>query len=68
MTSRSFLAGNAASVLELFRLGWGTDRIAEYWDITEAEALRRVNVERSVNLGRSIPYEPRSGLLVAVSK
>lgn len=36
-----------ATALELFRLGWGTDRIAEYWQITEAEALRRLNIERS---------------------
>lgn len=45
------LQTNVASALELFRLGWGTDRIAEYWQISEAEALRRVNVERS-NLKR----------------
>jgi hypothetical protein len=56
MNARSHLTSNAASVLELFRLGWGTDRIAEYWNITEANALRRLNVERSIAKGLSVEF------------
>lgn len=46
-----------ASALELFRLGWDTLRIAEYWSITEAEALRRLTVERSNRMRRPNPFE-----------
>lgn len=51
-----YSACNMASCLDLFRLGWGTDRIAAYWRISEAEALRRVNVERSNAKGLPSPY------------
>lgn len=49
-------AGSMASCLELFRLGWGTDRIATYWRISEAEALLRVNEERAQNRRLPSPY------------
>ncbi len=42
-----FGAANMASCLDLFRLGWDTVKIADYWTITEDEALRRVTAERS---------------------
>jgi hypothetical protein len=45
-----------ATALELFRLGWGTDRIAEYYAISEAEALRRLNIERSNSMRLPSPY------------
>jgi hypothetical protein len=48
---------NMASCLDLFRLGWDTVRIAAYWQISEAEALRRVSVERSKARSLPIPYE-----------
>jgi hypothetical protein len=44
------------SALELFRLGCDTACIAEYWQITEAEALRRLNVERSNARRLPSPY------------
>lgn len=50
------LQTNVATALELFRLGWGTDRIADYWQISEAEALRRVNIERSNRKRLPSPY------------
>ncbi len=52
-----YSACNMASCLELFRLGWDTTRIAEYWRIDEAEAHRRVNIERSASKGLPSPYE-----------
>lgn len=51
----------AAPALELFRLGWSTDRIATYWGITEAQALRRVNNERSEKKGLPSPYGGKHG-------
>lgn len=45
-----------ATALELFRLGWDTKRIAEYWQISEAEALRRLNIERSNAKRLPSPY------------
>jgi len=52
-----YSACNMASCLELFRLGWDTVRIASYWQISEAEALRRVNDERAADKGLPSPYE-----------
>lgn len=51
------LQTRTASALELFRLGWDTLRIAEYWKIDEAEALRRLSIERSNAKRRPNPYE-----------
>lgn len=48
-----------ATCASLFLLGWDTIRIAEYWGISEAEALRELSVERSIKLGLSVPYEAR---------
>jgi hypothetical protein len=48
-----------ASAHELFQIGWGTDRIADYWNITEAEAERRLSIERSIHKGLPNPYEAR---------
>lgn len=53
----SALPSNTATALELFRLGWDTARIAQYWQISEAEALRRLNVERSNAKHLPSPYE-----------
>lgn len=39
-------AASMASCLELFRLGWDTEKIAAYWNITEDEAHRRLTAER----------------------
>lgn len=46
-----------ASAYDLFKLGWGTDKIASYWAISEAEAERRLTVERSNLRGLPDPYE-----------
>lgn len=48
--------GSMASCLDLFHLGWGTDRIAAYWRISEAEALLRLNIERSERKRLPSPY------------
>lgn len=42
----------AATAYELFRLGWSTDRIATYWNISEAEAERLVFEQRCTPKGR----------------
>lgn len=47
------------SALDLFHAGLNTHQIAEYWNITEAEAERRLNIERSNHKGLPIPYEAR---------
>ena len=47
--------GMMASAYDLFRIGWGTDRIAAYWDITEAEASRRLTSERCNYRGLPLP-------------
>ena len=49
-------SASMATALELFRRGWDTLRIAEYWQISEAEALRRLNVERSNAKRLPSPY------------
>lgn len=54
---------NMASCLELFRLGWDTQKIAEYWQIPEDEAHRRVTAERSAEkrlpcISETSPYAP----------
>ena len=57
MSANHLRSGNAASARELFRLGWDTIKIAEYWRISEAEALRRITLERSNMLRLPNPYE-----------
>lgn len=47
-------AGKMASCLSLFRLGWDTEKIAAYWNITEDEAHRRVTAERAAE--KRLPY------------
>ena len=49
-----------ATALELFRSGYGTDEIASYLRITEAQALERVCSERSASLGIPDPYKSHS--------
>lgn len=56
VASTTSFRNTAATAYELFRLGWSTDRIATYWNISEAEAERRVNVERSNHKGLPCPY------------
>ncbi len=56
----SQFGGGMASAHELFRLGWGTVKIAAYWNISEAEAERRLTVERSNRKGLPVPYEART--------
>ena len=42
----------------LFRLGHDTIEIAEILGCTEAEALKRLSIERSARLGLERPYAP----------
>jgi hypothetical protein len=48
------------SALELFHAGLDTHQIADYWGISEAEAERRVSVERSNFKGLPDPYEAQA--------
>lgn len=48
--------GKQATAYELFQLGLDTARIAERLDITEAKALKLVNLERSAILHKPSPY------------
>ncbi|GAA4108729.1 hypothetical protein ACFFTN_01340 [Aminobacter aganoensis] len=48
---------NPLSALELFRKGWDTVQIAAYHLISEAEALHRLNIERSAAKELPSPYQ-----------
>lgn len=45
------------SAYEMFSLGFDTRWIEAYFGISEAEALRRINVERSAAKGLPNPYQ-----------
>lgn len=50
--------GNLAHARELFQLGWDTQRIAIYFGITEPQAVRVLDFERSHANGLPLPeYE-----------
>jgi hypothetical protein len=46
-----------ATARELFNLGWDTAQIADYWHISEPEALRRLTIERCNAKCLPSPYE-----------
>lgn len=53
-SSRKFAKG--VSAYELFQLGYDTLRIAKRLGITEAKALKLINIERSAILHKRNPY------------
>ena len=55
--------GPELTAYDYFRFGHDTMAIAEIMKISEAEALERVNVERSRFINRMDPYVRRSELI-----
>jgi hypothetical protein len=51
-------AAKMASCLALFRLGWDTQKIADYWLIPEEEAHLRVTAERCAEKKLPLLTEP----------
>jgi len=47
----------SAIAYERFELGWDTMMIAQHMNITEAKALKLINIERSKLLSKPSPYE-----------
>lgn len=53
------MVSNSVTPLEMFRLGYDTLRIAQYFSISEAEALAQVCEARSAALRLPSPYDFR---------
>lgn len=56
LTARYNPEKGAVFAYDLFQLGWDTMRIAKRLNITEAKALKLINIERSAMLHKECPY------------